>query len=287
MGGSQPGGGLPQSVALSEDEHKLFAYIVEGMSAARIDGMTSGLLVSVLVRTCGDWLKAWGDCQPVLPGGEDRRAQPARGGWMVESPQSKHEREHRAEIGRLLKSLCLTPPALARVRFGVDETAQGDLFEKAVTRAIDARSRGVPLIALGVVECPELPPMLALTQDEQAIFFYVTAVLRDANIEHVHAGLAIAVLARIYCDWLAASAKCAIKGRVQASESGWEQSAPWHDHETKLKAALLEWTGKTCLTIPSLEAVRKLSGVKMDQSDPIADALVRQAIDSPTRQPLH
>lgn len=130
------------------------------------------------------------------------------------------------------------------------------------------------------VQSPEPPPLIDLTEEERRVFDYLCARLREAGVEHLTAGMPIAVIVRTYAAWLKACRECDEKGRYQTAQSGWASPAPWAQDEQRLKMELGQWLPKACLTIPSLTRVRKESGVDGGQDDLFAD-LVAHATAAP------
>jgi len=138
-----------------------------------------------------------------------------------------------------------------------------------------SRSAGAQL------QSPTVPPGMKFGEREREVFEHICTSLREAGIEHLTAGMPIAVIVRTYCDWLDALAKCQDPnfGRVQKAQSGWYSPTPWADDEKRLKMELGQWLPKACLTIPSLTRVRKESGAATGQDDLFAD-LVGHATSS-------
>jgi hypothetical protein len=134
----------------------------------------------------------------------------------------------------------------------------------------------------GELTSPLPPPVIGLDEREQEVYDYLCTALRDAGIEHMTAGMPIAVIVRTFVDWLEASKECAEKGRVQISKTGWATPTPWADDEKRLKMELGQWLPKACLTIPSLARVRKDSGPQGQQDD-LFGSLVSHATSSPAR----
>ena len=124
------------------------------------------------------------------------------------------------------------------------------------------------------VDSPEPPPLLQLTDAERTVYDYICARLRESGVEHLTAGMPIAIIVRTYADWLKALARCEKDGRVQTSQSGWHSPTPWADDEKRLKMELGQWLPKACLTIPSLTRVRKDSG-----ADGLQDDLFRELVE--------
>lgn len=129
---------------------------------------------------------------------------------------------------------------------------------------------------------PAPPPAIGLCGDELEVYDYLCESLRQAGIEHLTAGMPLAVIVRTFIDWIAASKICAAKGRVQISKTGWATPTPWAEDEKRLKMELGQWLPKACLTIPSLARVRKDTGEKAGQDDLFGD-LVNHATKSPGR----
>lgn len=127
---------------------------------------------------------------------------------------------------------------------------------------------------------PDPPPAIGLNDEEREVFEYLCESLRVAGIEHLTAGMPLAVIVRTFIDWLAACKECQEKGRFQTSKTGWSTPTPWADDEKRLKMELGQWLPKACLTIPSLARVRKDTGEKGGQDDLFAD-LVNHATSSP------
>ena len=130
------------------------------------------------------------------------------------------------------------------------------------------------------VASPDPPPIIGLTDDELQVYGYICDSLRAAGIEHLTAGMPLAVIVRTFVDWIAMSKECAEKGRSQISKTGWATPTPWADDEKRLKMELGQWLPKACLTIPSLARVRKDTGEKGGQDDLFGD-LVSHGINSP------
>jgi len=129
---------------------------------------------------------------------------------------------------------------------------------------------------------PSAPPVIGLTSDEQQVYDYLCDSLRQAGIEHLTAGMPLAVIVRTFIDWIKASKDCLERGRVQISKTGWATPTPWADDEKRLKMELGQWLPKACLTIPSLARVRKDTGERAGQDDLFGD-LVNHATNSPAR----
>lgn len=137
----------------------------------------------------------------------------------------------------------------------------------------------------GRADCksPTAPPLLDLNEDEMRVFEYICRSLREAGVEHLTAGMPIAVIVRTYADWIAAYVECETKGRYQTAQSGWASPTPWASDEQRLKMELGQWLPKACLTIPALTRVRKDTGQQGGQDDLFAD-LVAHATSSPGRK---
>jgi hypothetical protein len=127
---------------------------------------------------------------------------------------------------------------------------------------------------------PDAPPVIGLNDAEMQVYVYLCDSLRQAGIEHLTAGMPLAVIVRTFIDWIAASQQCTEKGRVQFSKTGWATPTPWADDEKRLKMELGQWLPKACLTIPSLARVRKDTGERGGQDDLFGD-LVNHATNSP------
>lgn len=128
--------------------------------------------------------------------------------------------------------------------------------------------------------------MIGLTADEVGLYEHICASLRLAGIEHLTAGMPIAIIVRTFADWLKACDECEEKGRAQISKTGWATPTPWADDEKRLKMELGQWLPKACLTIPSLARVRKDTGARSGQDDLFAD-LVNHATNLPGRESRH
>ncbi|MYM37251.1 hypothetical protein GTP38_23270 [Duganella sp. FT94W] len=130
---------------------------------------------------------------------------------------------------------------------------------------------------------PAPPPAIELNDEEQQVFEYLCDSLRVAGVEHLTAGMPLAVITRTFIDWIKASKECEEKGRSQTSKTGWSTPTPWADDEKRLKMELGQWLPKACLTIPSLARVRKDTGPSGQQDDLFSD-LVNHGITSPGRK---
>ena len=133
---------------------------------------------------------------------------------------------------------------------------------------------------------PRPPPMLGLSAVELDLYEHICETLRQAGIEHLTAGMPIAIIVRTFADWLVACAECKAKGRTQTSKTGWATPTPWADDEKRLKMELGQWLPKACLTIPSLARVRKDTGEKGGQDDLFSD-LVNHGITLPAPASRH
>ena len=133
---------------------------------------------------------------------------------------------------------------------------------------------------------PPPPPMLQLTRDERDLYDHICDTLRLAGIEHLTAGMPIAIIVRTFADWLAACERCAKEGRTQTSKTGWATPTPWADDEKRLKMELGQWLPKACLTIPSLARVRKDTGEQGKQDELFGD-LVRHGTSLPAPYSRH
>ena len=128
---------------------------------------------------------------------------------------------------------------------------------------------------------PAIPPLIGLTTSERRVWDYICTSLRDAGLEHITAGLPIAVIVRTYTDWLAAAKDCNERGRYQMSGNGWSSETPWAADERRLKTELGQWLPKACLTIPSATRVKKDMGIGNGQDDLFGD-LVEHARQRPS-----
>lgn len=145
---------------------------------------------------------------------------------------------------------------------------------------------GAAVSSAGELASPLPPPMLGLSAEERELFEHICETLRQAGIEHMTAGMPIAIIVRTFADWLKAANRCEKEGRTQTSKSGWSTPTPWADDEKRLKMELGQWLPKACLTIPSLARVRKDTGSKSGQDDLFAD-LVNHATSSPAHASRH
>jgi len=118
---------------------------------------------------------------------------------------------------------------------------------------------------------PEAPSLIQFNEEEQETYNYLCKVLREAGIEHITAGIPLAVIVRTFADWRKAVERCDRDGRSQTSKTGWATETPWAKDEARLKMELGQWLPKACLTIPSLARVRKDMGVQGGQDDLFTD----------------
>lgn len=128
-------------------------------------------------------------------------------------------------------------------------------------------------VSAGLVDSPDIPPLIALDTSERRVWKYICESLKTAGLEHVTAGLPIAVIVRTYADWLKSVKTCEEKGRYQDSKNGWSSETPWAADERRLKSELSQWLPKACLTIPSLSRVKKDQGIGSGQDDLFGDLL--------------
>lgn len=136
------------------------------------------------------------------------------------------------------------------------------------------------------IESPQPPPLLNLTDEERQVFDYICSALRASGVEHLTAGMPIAMIVRKYRMWIDALAKCEADGRHQVSPNGWAQHTPWSLDESRLANELAQWLPKACLTIPALTRVKKDAGVTGAQDDLFA-ALVEHGTASPGKSSPH
>lgn len=157
-----------------------------------------------------------------------------------------------------------------------------DFFKASLPAVGGANVQG----AAGDVTSPTPPPVIGLTGQELEVYEYICESLRQAGVEHLTAGMPLAVIVRTFIDWINASKECAEKGRSQTSKTGWSTPTPWADDEKRLKMELGQWLPKACLTIPALARVRKDTGKLGGQDDLFGD-LVNHATSSPARGSQH
>ena len=134
---------------------------------------------------------------------------------------------------------------------------------------------------LANIEPPAVPPLIGFDTNQRRIWKYICDSLAASGLEHMTAGLPIAVIVRTYSDWIDALDECEKKGRYQTSQNGWASEAPWAADERRLKSELGQWLPKACLTIPSLTRVKKDMGISSGQDDLFAD-LVDHARERPS-----
>lgn len=132
-----------------------------------------------------------------------------------------------------------------------------------------------------VADSPAVPPLIEFDTSERRVWKYICESLAAAGLEHITAGLPVAIIVRTYSDWIEANKKCAEEGRYQKSGNGWAGEAPWAADERRLKSELGQWLPKACLTIPSLTRVKKDQGIGSGQDDLFGD-LVSHARENPS-----
>ncbi|KQV78484.1 hypothetical protein ASD15_21980 [Massilia sp. Root351] len=134
---------------------------------------------------------------------------------------------------------------------------------------------------------PDPPPGVQLSPVEREIWDYICRHLREAGIEHLTSGMTVVIVARTYVAWEESIQLCLEKGRVQISKkNGYATPYPWANDEQRLKMELGQWLPKLCLTIPSLQRVRKDAGPQGQQDDLFA-SLVNHATSSPQKSSRH
>ena len=131
-----------------------------------------------------------------------------------------------------------------------------------------------------LAESPSIPPLIALDTSERRVWKYICDSLAAAGLEHVTAGLPIAIIVRTYSQWLDAVKQCEKDGRYQQSQNGWSSEQPWAADERRLKSELGQWLPKACLTIPSATRAKKDMGIISGQDDLFAE-LVGHAQERP------
>ncbi len=145
--------------------------------------------------------------------------------------------------------------------------------------ALPAVGGGAVIAPSGAIVSPKPPGLIDFTPAELQCYDDLCAVLREAGIEHITAGIPLAVIVRTFSDWRKAAKQCDADGRTQISKTGWATETPWAKDEARLKMELGQWLPKACLTIPSLARVRKDTGVTAGQDDLFGD-LVNHATSS-------
>jgi hypothetical protein len=130
------------------------------------------------------------------------------------------------------------------------------------------------------VDSPRVPPLANLDTKQKLVWKYICESLAASGLEHITAGLPIAVIVRTYTDWLDAVKVCETKSRYQTSANGWVSEAPWAADERRLKSELAQWLPKACLTIPSALRAKKDSGVESGQDD-LFGAIANHGRDRP------
>jgi len=131
------------------------------------------------------------------------------------------------------------------------------------------------------VDSPRVPPLAQFDAQQKLVWKYICESLAASGLDHITAGLPIAVIVRTYTDWLAAVKVCEEKKtRYQTSNNGWVSEAPWAADERRLKSELAQWLPKACLTIPSALRAKKDSGVESGQDD-LFDAFKNHGKDRP------
>ena len=133
---------------------------------------------------------------------------------------------------------------------------------------------------------PKAPRLIDFSPEEQEVYDDLCAVLREAGVEHLTAGMPLAVIVRTYKRWLDAEAECERDGWTQTSKTGWITATPAADQAQRAKADLSQWLPKACLTIPSLARVRKDTGEQARQDD-LFSALVEHATGLPASASKH
>ena len=145
--------------------------------------------------------------------------------------------------------------------------------------ALPAVGVGAVSSAPGAIVSPEPPGLIDFTPAERECYDDLCARLRQAGIDHITAGIALAVIVRTFADWRKAALRCDVEGSVQISKTGWATETPWAKDKARLQMELGQWLPKACLTIPSLARVRKDTGVTAGQDDLFGD-LVNHATTS-------
>jgi len=131
------------------------------------------------------------------------------------------------------------------------------------------------------VDSPRVPPLAEFDAKQKLVWKYICESLAASGLEHITAGLPIAVIVRTYTDWLDAVKVCQEKKtRYQTSNNGWVSEAPWAADERRLKSELAQWLPKACLTIPSALRAKKDSGVESGQDD-LFGAIANHGRDRP------
>ncbi|CAG4906189.1 P27 family phage terminase small subunit [Paraburkholderia saeva] len=131
------------------------------------------------------------------------------------------------------------------------------------------------------------PPGVKFTPRERKVWEYICARLRDAQLEHQTAGIAISMVVRTYVGWLEAEEKLR---EVEAANDGSHYIKTPNGHEQphqafyvsrNLRAELLKWLPECCLTLPSIASVRSKLG-EQGQQDDLFNALAGHARSHPS-----
>lgn len=125
----------PPGMQLSEGDLQVYDYICARLRDAGIEHMTAGMPILMIVRTYGDWIKAYTRCEK-----EGRTQTSPRTGWTSSTPWADDEKRLKMELGQWLPKACLTIPSLTRVRKDTGAgPEQDDLFADLL-----AHARGSP-----------------------------------------------------------------------------------------------------------------------------------------------
>ncbi|WP_240937514.1 hypothetical protein [Chromobacterium fluminis] len=122
------------------------------------------------------------------------------------------------------------------------------------------------------LKSPPPPPGAQLTPRERKVWDYICSNLREAGLEHLTAGLAVSVISKTYIRWLDAEIKLSEfeekhKTYFVTSPNGHQQPHAAFYVVKQLKGDLLKWLPESCLTIPSVAAVKAKMGDKAPQDD--------------------
>lgn len=139
------------------------------------------------------------------------------------------------------------------------------LEEVGVSAAASAGASGV--------QSPEIPPGAKLSTQERRAWEYLTSVLRQAGVKHITAGIPLAMVCKMWCNWIRLEQDWA---RVVEENNGStvfftsNGNAYHHPAGTEARRArqdLLRVLPEAALTIPSLTIVESKAPPAAAQDD--------------------
>lgn len=143
-------------------------------------------------------------------------------------------------------------------------------------------SLDVDAVSENGIKSPKSPPGAALSPRERKVWDYICQHLREAGLEHLTGGLAIAVVCKVFIRYISTERELQ---EFEASnngsyfvktKSGFQQPHQLFYAANDLRNQLLKCLPETLLTLPAVVQARAKLG-DADKQDDLFDAVARHA----------